>query len=80
MSFIAGFSNRLTCLGIYRRPLPLQIGLGGSLNEASRNNAARLDHLFIRWRQAMNIARVLSVEGLLLPYGLPKKGFPFSVA
>jgi hypothetical protein len=45
-----------------------------------RNKAARLDHLFIRCRQAMNIARVLSVEELLLPYGLPKKGFPFSVA
>ena len=65
MSFIAGFSNCLTCLGIYRRPLPLQMGLWVSLNEASRNKTAR-DRLFMRWRQAMNIARVLSVKGFSL--------------
>jgi hypothetical protein len=65
MSFIAGFSNRLTCLGIFRRPLPLQTGLGVSPNEVSRNKTAR-DRLFRRWRQAMNIARVLSVEELSL--------------
>jgi hypothetical protein len=46
-----------------------------SLNKAPRNKAARFDHLFIRWRKAMNIAGVLSVEEFLLPYGLPKKGF-----
>jgi hypothetical protein len=36
-----------------------------SLNEASRNKTAR-DRLFMRWRQALNIARVLSVEELSL--------------
>ena len=64
MSFIAGFSNRLTCLGICRRPSPRQIGLGSHLMKA-RNKTAR-DHLFMPWRQAMNIARVLSVEELSL--------------
>ena len=70
LSHLLGFAGGL-CLASITRV---------SLNKAPRNKAARPDYLFIRWRQAMNISRVLSVEELLLPYGLPKKGFRFSVA
>src|SRR4029453_5065869 len=70
LAHLLGFAGGLLITSITRVPL----------NKTPPNKAARLDHLFIRWRQAMNIARVLSVEELLLPYGLPKKGFPFSVA
>ena len=70
LSHLLGFAGGLCLASITRI----------SLNKTPRNKATRLDHLFIRWRQAMNIARVLSVEELLLPYGLQKKGFPFSVS